>query len=488
MTFRRRLVLVAACAVAVAIALASGVVYLVVRAELRSRVDAELRRQAANVALAGGTEANSEVERRVRRFLELGGRRAGATKGTLPGVIALAPKHLLTTPTGPLGLPSARFQLVDAHGHVLRLERPALPVTAAVRDVAAGRRGPFFADATFEHEHVRLYTAHAGVPGYAVEAARPLDEVDRTLGRLAVVLIVVSVGGILLAALLGRLVAGAALRPVRRLTRAAHDIAGSRSLARRIDETGGDEMASLAHSFNVMLEALESSVRVQRQLVADASHELRTPLTSLRANIEVLGRAGALPPLERDRLVEDIVAQIEELSALITDLVELARDEERSADVMDVRLDQLVADAVERAERRAGSPSFETSLEPCVTRGAPQRLGRAISNLLDNAAKWSPEGAAVEVTLRDGVLTVRDHGPGFDPDDLPQVFDRFYRAASARRQPGSGLGLAIVRQVAEAHGGTVTAANADGGGALMTLKLAVTPVAVDEPEPLPASS
>jgi two-component system, OmpR family, sensor histidine kinase MprB len=486
MTFRRRLVIVAASAVAVSVALASGIVYVVVRGELRGRVDAQLRHQAPAVFVQRGRGLGDDgVARAFGRMLPpvVGGRLLRSAPARERAALAREIRRRLSTPTGPLGLPSARFQLVDTAGHTFPPGAAALPVTRDVRAVAAGTHRAFFTDATVAGHHVRLYTAPAMQRGFAVEAARPLDDVDRTLGRLALVLVAVSVGGILIAALLGRVVAGAAVGPVRRLTRAAQHVAETRDLTGRIDEQGGDEIASLAHSFNVMLEALESSVRMQRQLVADASHELRTPLTSVRANVEVLSRAEGMPAAERARLVADIVAQLEELSGLVTDLVELAREEERHDELVDVRLDALVEEAVAQAARRPGAPRFETALDACVVRGAPGRLARAIANLLDNAAKWSPADAAVEITLADGKLAVRDHGPGFDAIDLPHVFDRFYRSASARGQPGSGLGLAIVRQVAEAHGGRVSAENAPGGGALMCVTLPVMPVSDVAREP-----
>jgi two-component system sensor histidine kinase MprB len=219
-----------------------------------------------------------------------------------------------------------------------------------------------------------------------------------------------------------------------------------------------------------MLEALSEAERSQRQLVADASHELRTPLTSLRTNIEVLS-SGMLPPDDHERLLRDLVAQLDELTVLVSDLVDLARGDEPEAGVEDVRLDALVADAVERARRHAADKKFFTELEPCLVEGVPGRLDRAITNLLDNAAKWSPAGGQIEVRVRGGEVSVRDHGPGIAEADLPYVFDRFYRAPAARGLPGSGLGLAIVRQVAESHGGTVLAERANGGGARMSLKL-----------------
>jgi len=274
---------------------------------------------------------------------------------------------------------------------------------------------------------------------------------------------------------LSRLATRHAVRPVAELTETAEHVARTRDLSRRIDAEGDDELARLAGSFNTMLEALDASQRAQRQLVADASHELRTPLTSLRTNLEVLGSNGKLEAADRERLRRDLVAQLEELGELVGDLVELARDGEAPSEPLEpLRLDELVAAAVERAQRHAPEVVFAAKLEPCVVAGERARLDRAVANLLDNAAKWSPPGSAVEVRLVDGELTVRDHGPGIDPEDLPHVFDRFYRATAARGRAGSGLGLAIVRHVAERHGGTVRAEAAPGGGALLRLALPVS--------------
>ncbi|MEO5576715.1 MAG: HAMP domain-containing sensor histidine kinase, partial [Gaiellaceae bacterium] len=229
-----------------------------------------------------------------------------------------------------------------------------------------------------------------------------------------------------------------------------------------------------------MLGALEDSARAQRRLVSDASHELRTPLTSLRTNIEVLARDQALPPGDREQLLRDVTEQLTEMTALIAELVELARGDQVPSDPEDVRLDLVTAAAIERTRRNRPGVTFTSKLEETMIRGVPATIERAISNLLDNAAKWSPAGAEVEVALRGGELAVRDHGPGIDDDDLPFVFDRFYRASAARGLPGSGLGLAIVRQVAEAHGGTVVAGRAEGGGTLMRLTLPAAPVGPSE--------
>jgi two-component system, OmpR family, sensor histidine kinase MprB len=220
-----------------------------------------------------------------------------------------------------------------------------------------------------------------------------------------------------------------------------------------------------------MLGALEDSARAQRQLVSDASHELRTPLTSLRTNIEVLARDEALPEGDREALLRDVTEQLTEMTALIAELVELARGDQAPADPEDVRLDLVTAEAIERTRRNRPGVTINSTLEESLVRGVPATIERAISNLLDNAAKWSPPGGEVDVRVDGGDVVVRDHGPGIDADDLPFVFDRFYRAPSARGMPGSGLGLAIVRQVAESHGGTVTAEPAEGGGTRMTLSL-----------------
>ncbi|MDQ3728185.1 MAG: ATP-binding protein, partial [Actinomycetota bacterium] len=317
--------------------------------------------------------------------------------------------------------------------------------------------------------HLRLYTAQLG-PDRAVQAAQPLDDVDETLSRLLLILALVSAGGVALAAGLGVVVSRGALGPVARLSSVAHDVAETQDLSRRIEEGGDDELAELARSFNRMLSELESSVEAQRQLVADASHELRTPLTSIRTNVELLGRAESLGAEQRQRLITDVVEQLEELTALVGDLVDLARYAEQDEERVPLRFDHLVEDMVERARRHAPTLTFDFEAEACLVRGAQAALERATFNLLDNAAKWSPPGGRIEVRVtRQGALSVSDQGPGISEGDLPRIFDRFYRAGSARELPGSGLGLAIVRQIAEAHGGRVEASSPLGGGSELRL-------------------
>jgi len=243
-------------------------------------------------------------------------------------------------------------------------------------------------------------------------------------------------------------------------------------LHHRIPLGADDEPGRLAVAFNAMLGALEASRDAQRQLVADASHELRTPLTAIRANIELLDRAPCLPPPERAEMLRTARGQLEDLTVLVGDLVDLARPVQRPEEPPeDLPLDAVVADAVRRARRHAPDAVFVLDAEPCIVRASRARVARAVGNLLDNAVKWSPPGACIDVGVHDGEVTVRDRGPGIAPDDLPHVFDRFYRAPAARGLPGSGLGLAIVKHVADAHRGTVSAEPAPGGGTLLRLTL-----------------
>ena len=438
MSLRRRVAFTAAGAVAVAVVLGSIVAYVVVRDTLRGQIDNSLQSVPA-----------PEVGERF-------------TMRVPPGVDPLEHPVVFAQLVG-------GDRLVAAVPGARRLGDPD-----EVQAVADGRRGAYFSDEKVDGTNVRVFTQRAG-PNLAVQLARPLTEVDDALANLRLGLGLGSLAVILLAAFLARYATRHAVKPVTELTETAEHVARTRDLSRRIEAEGGDELSRLAASFNTMLEALDESQRSQRRLVADASHELRTPLTSLRTNLEVLGTPDALPEADRERLRADLVAQIEELGELVGDLIELARDGEPNGEPHEpLQFDELVAAAVERARRHAPSIEFTTELEPCEVTGARGRLDRAVANLLDNAAKWSPPGGAVVVVLRDGELTVRDRGPGIAVEDLPHVFDRFYRATTARGCAGSGLGLAIVRHVAERHGGTVRAEQALGGGALLRLALPVS--------------
>jgi two-component system sensor histidine kinase MprB len=443
MSFRARLALVTAIAVAVAVAIASAVVYVAVRNELRSEVDEALSARADTIR---------------------------ARVGDISVVEAAPGQFLFRIPGPPLGGAGGYMQLVTEEGRTIRQpgDDVELPVDDRALEAASGVEDSYFTDARVADTHVRVLTQPLA-PGFALQISRPLTEVDNSLDHIRTLLVLVALGGIGLAAGLGLVVARAALAPVRRLTEATEDVTETRDLTRRIDERGRDELSRLAVSFNTMLASLEEAARAQRRFVADASHELRTPLTSLRTNIEVLARTDALPAEERERLLADVVEQLAEMSELVAELVAL--DDEAAAEKEDVRLDLVVDEAIERARRNRPGLSFEADLEPSVVRGAPGSIERAISNLLDNAGKWSRPGGRVDVTVREGEVVVRDHGPGIDEDDLPYVFDRFYRAPSARGMPGSGLGLAIVRRVAESHGGDVSAERAEDGGTRVRLRI-----------------
>jgi two-component system sensor histidine kinase MprB len=391
----------------------------------------------------------------------------------------------IALPTPKLGGAVGYAQLLTAEGNVLRtgeLGQPSLPVSTATLAVAQGRRRAFFSDATVAGTHVRVFTTRTPVGGGVWQVALPLTNVDSTLADLRWLLGGVSIGGILLAAALGLLVSRAALAPVRRLRRSAERVARTQDLGHRIAANGGerDDLGGLATSFNTMLASLESSRLAQRQLISDASHELRTPLTSVRANLDALAVGTSLSQSERARVLDAARAQLGELTVLVGDLVDLSKTGVESGELEDVRLDLAVGAAIERARARVAGCSYVLTAEPCLVRAAPSRLDRAISNLLDNACKWGASSGPVEVEVRGGRVSVRDHGPGIPDEDLSRVFDRFYRAPDARGMPGSGLGLAIVRHFAETHGGSVHAANDQAGGARLTLELPALEMTADD--------
>ncbi|MGH2856001.1 MAG: HAMP domain-containing sensor histidine kinase, partial [Solirubrobacteraceae bacterium] len=357
----------------------------------------------------------------------------------------------------------------DGTAYVPPGERGNIPVDSRERALAASGVGSYYADKTVEGTPIRVLATGLGHGNGALLVALPLRDVQRTLSSELLLLVIVAAGGVALAALLGALVTRTAVAPIARFTRQTEAIAANpeRLESERVDVRGGDELARLARTFNQTLDALASSVRSQRNLVADASHELRTPIATIRANLQLMRDEARLSDDDREALRRDVIEELDELTALVGDVVELARGVKRTGDRGDVRVDEIVAAAVERARRRAPELSIDATVEPTLVHGEADRIARAVANLLDNAAKYGRNGGGVQVTLRDGALTVRDHGPGFREADLPLVFDRFHRSRDARSEPGSGLGLAIVRQAAEAHGGFAEAANADGGGAML---------------------
>jgi two-component system sensor histidine kinase MprB len=579
MSFRRRMILLAAGAVAAAIVIASGVVYVLTRNELQGQLDSSLRakitpgqQSAVHIQINGTRSQLAKLAKEgklplpvagVFGFAAGGGASGARASGTVfapasgakrlaapvreesskgsgavhaqpssvlaePGAIYAEPsaahaessathadngarhetaiEHQIIAPNGAvavakktlvhavpgrpslvlppteLGGSTGYVQLFLSNGELIHTPSrgSALAVTAATRAVAAGRRDAFFSDATVSGTPVRVLTERAGEGG-VWQVALPLSDMDSTLTHLRLVLALVCLGGIALAAALGLLVSRAALVPVRRLTGAAERVARTQDLGHRIDASRDDELGRLSASFNTMLAALQRARLAQRQLVSDASHELRTPLTSVQANLDALALGEErMPASERARVVAAAQAQLRELTVLVGDLVDQSKTEVDQIEVEDVRLDLAAAGAIERARLHAPQCRFELDAEPCLVRAAPARLDRAIANLLDNACKWNPPSPPtgrpgdpdpVEVRVRAGRLEVCDHGPGIAAEDLPRVFDRFYRSSAARGLPGSGLGLAIVRQVAEMHGGSVHAANDPDGGARLTLEL-----------------
>ncbi len=482
MTLRTRIAAVASLSVALSVLAAAIGLYLAVRSDLRGEVDSALRGRAraftasGPTAPAGGVAAPTPgagfsggppADRGGPRSGDGQGGPRGFPGGSFPGSIEPAP----------FGEASGYVQFISPQGTVQvpggQGSSPTrIPTTALDRAIAERGSGSSVTERRVNGTELRVLTVGTGTSG-AVLVARSLTEVNHELSRLLLILALIGAAGILLAAILGTLVARTALAPVARFTRRTETLTGNLDLSRRLEVQGRDELARLAESFNGTLDALERSVEAQRRLIADASHELRTPLASLRANIQTLGEAERLPREEQEDLRRDIVEELDALTALVGDVVELARGAGPDGSADDVRLDQLVEQAAARTRRR-GDLRVELSLEPTVVTGQADRVNRAVSNLLDNARRWSPSQGTVEVDLKDGVLTVRDHGPGFEESDLPFVFDRFYRADSARGLPGSGLGLAIVRHAAESCGGYAEARNASGGGALLRVSFGPT--------------
>jgi two-component system sensor histidine kinase MprB len=437
-TFRTRLVLATTVAVVAAVLAASSGAFLVARNTLLQAADNSLTTAAQKL---------------------LAGQQIGSTTATLG-------------------------QVINSSGAVV--SGGGLPVTGQVRLVAVNLAPAFFTTVTVEGNQMRELVEHlpndtpvdSGVlpNGGALQIAT-LFNANSELKTLALLLGVVALIGVLLAVVLGWLVARTALVPLNSLTDTVEDVAETTDMSRRLSPGGSDELGRLRRTFNRLLEALESSRRAQSQLVLDASHELRTPLTSLRTNLEVIRRVDELSAEDRSVLVDDVLVQLQELTDLVGDLAELARGDQQPAPREPLRLDLLVRDAVslQTTHGRAQDVTFDLRAEPCWVEGHADRLGRAVGNLLDNARKWSPPGQTVSVECRDGTVVVHDRGPGIADADLPHIFDRFYRSPEARGLPGSGLGLAIVAQVAKAEGGTVLAENDPAGGARMSLRLPTVP-------------
>lgn len=454
---RQRLTLLSGVAIGLTAIIVAVIAYWAVRSQLLGEVDKSLR----------------NAEGLTRRIVAQEGlRRPPPRRGR---------------PTPGLGGPVLFGAIVDARGKpVLTLGATrSVPTERAYGAVARRQRPAYFTDIERNGRHLRLRVA-ALPDRRAFVVAREVDDVDAVLSRLRWLLGIVVLVGTAVAIASGRAIAGASLRPLQRLEDAAGHVASTGDLTKRIEVKTDDEVGSLARQFNSMLSALEraaaaleESVSAQQQLIADASHELRTPITTLRTNVEVLGSIERLDPQERALLLSEVEAELRDFSLLIEDIIEVARGDDRARAVErePVSASEVLRDAVAWAERHWPAVHYRTSIQELVVEGDAGRLSRAFRNLLDNAGKWSPPGADVEVELTASELRIRDHGPGVSDQDQAHVFDRFYRSDRSQLLAGSGLGLAIVRQVAGEHGATCDVRNAADGGAEFSMRF--SPAAVE---------
>ncbi|HTU96143.1 MAG TPA: HAMP domain-containing sensor histidine kinase [Solirubrobacteraceae bacterium] len=465
MSLRRRIMAAAALAVAGVAVMLAVAGYLSTRSELTRQIRQELRQRSLQFinSASGGHSSRNTSGASDRAWPGGGpsactspGRSAGGSSGSSPASRALVAEN-------PYFVSVCRGgRLVTAAG-----ETPMLPVPAGVREIARVGRGSLYFPAAVHGVDVEVYAFADPVDAKANELALSLAPVNSALHALLMTYLWLIGVGVVVAGLAGLLISRSALAPIRRFSADTERVTRSPDRRRRLEESGAEELRRLASSFNHTLDALERSLESQRHLIADASHELRTPMAALRSNIQIFLDADRLPAEDRRELQHAILAELDELATLVSDVLQLARGSMPTDRVEAVELHEVVYEAVDRAHRRAPALELDLDVEPTVVVGSPELVGRAVSNLIDNARTWSGDGETIEITLRDGLLTVRDHGPGFAEDDLGRVFDRFYRSDHARRLPGSGLGLAIVRQAAEAHGGFATAVNAPDGGAIL---------------------
>jgi two-component system sensor histidine kinase MprB len=472
-SFRSRITMLVVAAVGLSVALGSLISYIAISHAVSSNLDNDLRQKTAIIENADLAQPSALTDPR------------GSASNALV-VTGARLTIVLSTGEGIVPPPTQ----VNA-GKTVQTEQPLAPYGEPEVQVAQRATGPSLRTIAYQGVNYRVYAVpDPNLADAAVVVAVPLTETEAMLSTLATVSIVVGLIGVAIAAAAGFAIGRAALRPIEQLSRATEYIAHTGDL-RALPVTGDDELAQLTRNFNTMLEALARSQDHQRRLVADAGHELRTPLTSMRTNLDLLAQAVAspnderLPQEERVALMNDVRAQMEELSVLISDLVELSRDEQPSHSIERLDLRDVIERAAERVQRRAPGLRYDLRLSPWYLDGDAASLERLVTNLMDNAAKWSPEGGTVTVTLADGLLQVADQGPGIAEADLTHVFERFYRSPEARATPGSGLGLAIVRQIAENHGGRVAAARAPGGGALLGVWLPGSPVSGQLPRSMP---
>jgi two-component system sensor histidine kinase MprB len=441
LTLQARFTLVAAGAVA-AVALAiTAVAFIAIRTDLQNQVRQEL---------AARAESAVHLARQFHGHI---------------------PDHWVPSHSSGFGVIT---QVITSTGVVwaARSDAGLLTPSEAAIGVAANRTSAFYATSEVDGTRAMVLTASLA-PGLALQVAEPLTSTDLEVTNVGATLATLSAIGVLVATVLGWAVAKTGLAPVGRLARVAAEVSLTGDPGRRVEVDRQDELGRLAGTFNAMLSALQRSLDAQRRLVSDASHELRTPLASLRINVDVLAENPDLPVGERKEILARVTNQVAELGRLVASVTDLARGEPPAAEMSRVQLSAVAADALEAARRDWPKTEFDSYLAGGVVAGSAERLRVAFKNLLDNAAKFGPPEGPVQVRLTGGEFTVRDYGPGIADNDLPFVFDRFYRALASRSAPGSGLGLAVVREIAIWHGGTITAGPAPHGGTVMRLTLPV---------------
>ncbi|SEQ59065.1 ATP-binding protein [Microlunatus flavus] len=439
---QRRVSLLTTVAVALTVVLCSGVGYFALRASL--------------------VNASQEVAASIAQDLSGPAARSIATTGTLSADLRQAGMVVV--------------EAVDGQGRVLGIPGEARQLVVETRDLAATnpdastlRRSGRISDG---HRYVVVAVPLAGT-GYALLVGRSLEPVLQVLEVQRLVLGGICLAGILAAAVAGVIVGASGLRPMRQLTEAMQHVTATQDFQPVSVRYAKGDLVTMAASFNLMLASLTKARERQSRLVADAGHELRTPLTSLRTNVDLLAtdlRRDRLGVEQKEAVLGDVQGQLGELSEMISDLVHVARDDSALALApLDVR--DVVTSALERVQRRAQGVSFDVELQPFFVVANADSLRRAVTNLLDNAVKWSPPGSTVRVRLEGNRLRVSDAGPGIPDADLPYVFDRFFRGESGRKTKGTGLGLAIVAKTMDEIGGSVHAGRSAEGGAEFTLQL-----------------
>jgi two-component system sensor histidine kinase MprB len=463
MSFRTRVAcLIAAVVASVTLIITGGFLY-VADAQAKNSLDVELEKRSAVVA----------------KFLKSPQRtRLLTSSGYSPSQIRFLSEEKLF---GPYVAEDVLIQVVDGRGRILLSNVDPIPISRDVKKIA-GARGNYALLETIniggtDIAQLRVRSVSLS-QNRVLMVASPMDKINKTMEGLENIALVTGFSGAAVSALLGFFVAGRVVRPIRQLTVATSSVANSLelddpidldlSLDLNLDLNRKDELGELAKSFNLMLSELIESRRQQQRLVTDASHELRTPLTSLRTNIEFMSRAEKLSNEEKSQITDDILFELDELTDLVSELVDLATDRHQMEAPSVVDFSDIVKRVVERHMRRSDC-FFVVDTELCKIKVEPSLAERAVSNLISNAVKWSPSAGIVEVTVRDGSLTVRDHGPGIAEEETELIFERFYRSASSPSAEGSGLGLSIVRHIAESFGGSTQVVEHQGDGAAIAL-------------------